>query len=144
MMSAPQPFHPQNPVPFGQPAGQFGAPESHFGQVDVNDLLSKLISTGIIAGSAPVQPEDSKAAGKGERVCLSVCLSVGLSHHTLRSSKVNHKSELKWLSVTQTRVSTRLLFCPEMETALGFVVYSLMDGVCVLHVGRHTFVVACR
>ncbi|XP_030216244.1 pre-mRNA cleavage complex 2 protein Pcf11 [Gadus morhua] len=63
MMSA-QPFHPQTPGPFGQPGAQFGAPESHFGQVDVNDLLSKLISTGIIAGAAPVQPEDSKAAGK--------------------------------------------------------------------------------
>ena len=71
MMPA-QPYHPQNPVPFGQPGAQFGAPESHFGQVDVNDLLSKLISTGIIAGSAPVQPEDSKAAGKGQR--MSVCV----------------------------------------------------------------------
>ncbi|CAL8363488.1 unnamed protein product [Lota lota] len=63
MMST-QPFHPQNPVPFSQPGAQFGAPESHFGQVDVNDLLSKLISTGIIPGSAPVQPEASEAAGE--------------------------------------------------------------------------------
>ncbi|CAL8265594.1 unnamed protein product [Merluccius merluccius] len=62
MMST-QPFHPQNPVPFSQPGAQFGAPESHFGQVDVNDLLSKLISTGIIPGSAPVQPEANEAAG---------------------------------------------------------------------------------
>ncbi|XP_048838570.1 pre-mRNA cleavage complex 2 protein Pcf11 [Brienomyrus brachyistius] len=37
----------QNPVPFNQTGSQF-PPESHFGQVDVNDLLSKLISTGII------------------------------------------------------------------------------------------------
>ncbi|KAJ8405888.1 hypothetical protein AAFF_G00313250 [Aldrovandia affinis] len=35
---------PPNPVPFNQA----GPPESHFGQVDVNDLLTKLISTGII------------------------------------------------------------------------------------------------
>ncbi|XP_031427499.1 pre-mRNA cleavage complex 2 protein Pcf11 isoform X2 [Clupea harengus] len=42
------PFMPQNPVPFNQPNSQFGQPESHLGQVDVNDLLSKLISTGII------------------------------------------------------------------------------------------------
>jgi hypothetical protein len=85
MMSA-QPFHPQTPGPFGQPGAQFGAPESHFGQVDVNDLLSKLISTGIIAGAAPVQPEDSKAAGKGERLDMSV--SVCLSHHTPHGSAV--------------------------------------------------------
>ncbi|KAG5844329.1 hypothetical protein ANANG_G00161350 [Anguilla anguilla] len=40
-----QPFIPtQNTVPFNQAGPQ----ESHFGQVDVNDLLSKLISTGII------------------------------------------------------------------------------------------------
>ncbi|XP_056140706.1 pre-mRNA cleavage complex 2 protein Pcf11 [Lampris incognitus] len=52
-----QPFLPQNPVPYNQPAPQFNPPESHFGQVDVNDLLSKLISTGIIPGSKPSQPE---------------------------------------------------------------------------------------
>ncbi|XP_068454962.1 pre-mRNA cleavage complex 2 protein Pcf11 [Clinocottus analis] len=44
-----QPFLPQNPVPFGQQA----PPENHFGQVDVNDLLSKLISNGIIKPSQP-------------------------------------------------------------------------------------------
>ncbi|KAG7273798.1 hypothetical protein CRUP_016542, partial [Coryphaenoides rupestris] len=63
MMSG-QPFLPQNPVPFSQPGAPFGAPESHFGQVDVNDLLTKLISTGIITGSAPTQPEASDAAGE--------------------------------------------------------------------------------
>ncbi|XP_054611775.1 pre-mRNA cleavage complex 2 protein Pcf11 [Dunckerocampus dactyliophorus] len=41
-----QPFLPQNPATFGQQ-------ENHFGQVDVNDLLSKLISTGIIKPSQP-------------------------------------------------------------------------------------------
>ncbi|XP_029029356.1 pre-mRNA cleavage complex 2 protein Pcf11 [Betta splendens] len=41
-----QPFLPQNPVPFT-------SQENHFGQVDVNDLLSKLISTGIIKPSQP-------------------------------------------------------------------------------------------
>nr|XP_020479955.1 pre-mRNA cleavage complex 2 protein Pcf11 [Monopterus albus] len=47
-----QPFLPQNPVPFRPPAQQV-PPENHFGQVDVNDLLSKLISTGIIKPSQP-------------------------------------------------------------------------------------------
>lgn len=56
-------------LPAGAP---FGAPESHFGQVDVNDLLTKLISTGIIPGSAPTQPEASDAAGEGETcICSS-------------------------------------------------------------------------
>lgn len=44
-----QPFIPQNTVPFPQQAPQ----ENHFGQVDVNDLLSKLISNGIIKPSQP-------------------------------------------------------------------------------------------
>ncbi|XP_057677320.1 pre-mRNA cleavage complex 2 protein Pcf11 [Corythoichthys intestinalis] len=48
-----QPFLPHNPVPFVQPAPQMPPPENHFGQVDVNDLLSKLLSTGIIKGSQP-------------------------------------------------------------------------------------------
>uniref|UniRef100_A0A7N6BLR2 Pre-mRNA cleavage complex 2 protein Pcf11 n=1 Tax=Anabas testudineus TaxID=64144 RepID=A0A7N6BLR2_ANATE len=48
-----QPFLPQNPVPFRPQAPQVVAPENHFGQVDVNDLLSKLISTGIIKPSQP-------------------------------------------------------------------------------------------
>ncbi|XP_029923941.1 pre-mRNA cleavage complex 2 protein Pcf11 [Myripristis murdjan] len=52
-----QPFLPQNAVPFRQPAPQFVSPESHFGQVDVNDLLSKLISTGIIPAAKPTQTD---------------------------------------------------------------------------------------
>uniref|UniRef100_A0A7N8YLW1 Pre-mRNA cleavage complex 2 protein Pcf11 n=1 Tax=Mastacembelus armatus TaxID=205130 RepID=A0A7N8YLW1_9TELE len=44
---------PQNPVPFRPQTPQAPA-ENHFGQVDVNDLLSKLILTGIIK---PVQPD---------------------------------------------------------------------------------------
>ncbi|XP_037125271.1 pre-mRNA cleavage complex 2 protein Pcf11 isoform X1 [Syngnathus acus] len=49
-----QPFLPQNAAPFAQPAApQLPPAENHFGQVDVNDLLSKLISTGIIKGSQP-------------------------------------------------------------------------------------------
>ncbi|XP_077963239.1 pre-mRNA cleavage complex 2 protein Pcf11 [Gasterosteus aculeatus] len=47
-----QNFLPQNPVPFGQQTSQ-AAPENHFGQVDVNDLLTKLISNGIIKPSQP-------------------------------------------------------------------------------------------
>lgn len=73
-----QPFQPQNTVPFGHQgkllpfmkcitaccelpfmtvgacvsaAPQVVPPDNHFGQVDVNDLLSKLISTGIIKSS---------------------------------------------------------------------------------------------
>ncbi|XP_040908285.1 pre-mRNA cleavage complex 2 protein Pcf11 isoform X2 [Toxotes jaculatrix] len=48
-----QPFLPQNPVPFRPQTPQVVPPENHFGQVDVNDLLSKLISTGIIKPSQP-------------------------------------------------------------------------------------------
>ncbi|XP_059207392.1 pre-mRNA cleavage complex 2 protein Pcf11 [Centropristis striata] len=48
-----QPFLPQNPVPFGQQTPQVATAENHFGQVDVNDLLSKLISNGIIKPSQP-------------------------------------------------------------------------------------------
>lgn len=60
-------------LPAGAP---FGAPESHFGQVDVNDLLTKLISTGIIPGSAPAQPEASEATGEGETWGLVVLLKI--------------------------------------------------------------------
>lgn len=62
-----QPFIPPSTVPFNQPAPQFPPPESHFGQVDVNDLLSKLISTGIIStgGIKPAQSTDTAAAPSG-------------------------------------------------------------------------------
>uniref|UniRef100_A0A1A7WKS7 Pre-mRNA cleavage complex 2 protein Pcf11 n=2 Tax=Iconisemion striatum TaxID=60296 RepID=A0A1A7WKS7_9TELE len=46
-------FLPQNPGPFGQQTHPVAPPpENHFGQVDVNDLLSKLISNGIIKPSS--------------------------------------------------------------------------------------------
>ncbi|KAL0993742.1 hypothetical protein UPYG_G00113040 [Umbra pygmaea] len=53
-----------NTVPFNHPAPNFPPPESHFGQVDVNDLLSKLISTGIISsgGIKPTPSTDTVAA----------------------------------------------------------------------------------
>ncbi|XP_077402073.1 pre-mRNA cleavage complex 2 protein Pcf11 [Vanacampus margaritifer] len=54
-----QPFLTQNQTPFPQPAPPMPPAENHFGQVDVNDLLSKLISTGIIKGS---QPDTTTAA----------------------------------------------------------------------------------
>ncbi|XP_029957302.1 pre-mRNA cleavage complex 2 protein Pcf11 [Salarias fasciatus] len=54
-----QPFLPQNAVPFGQ-TPQVVPTENHFGQVDVNDLLSKLISNGIIK---PSQPDAAPSAG---------------------------------------------------------------------------------
>lgn len=55
-------FMPQNAVPF-PPAPP--APENHFGQVDVNDLLTKLISTGIIRASQPEAPGSSSTATAG-------------------------------------------------------------------------------
>ncbi|CAI5642487.1 unnamed protein product [Oreochromis niloticus] len=48
-----QPFLPQTTVPFGQQNPQVVPAENHLGQVDVNDLLSKLLSTGIIKPSQP-------------------------------------------------------------------------------------------
>ncbi|XP_029375378.1 pre-mRNA cleavage complex 2 protein Pcf11 [Echeneis naucrates] len=60
MMNLNQPFLPQNPVPFTAQTPQVGPAENHFGQVDVNDLLSKLISTGIIK---PSQPDAVLTAG---------------------------------------------------------------------------------
>ncbi|KAF6740011.1 Pre-mRNA cleavage complex 2 protein Pcf11 [Oryzias melastigma] len=47
------PFLPQNQGPFGQQAPQVPSAGEHFGQVDVESLLSKLISTGIIKPSQP-------------------------------------------------------------------------------------------
>lgn len=58
-----QPFIPaQNPVPFNPPETQFTSSESHFGQVDVNDLLSKLVSTGIIK-IPPTDAATNESAG---------------------------------------------------------------------------------
>ncbi|KAI4795448.1 hypothetical protein KUCAC02_031414 [Chaenocephalus aceratus] len=53
-----QPFLPQNSVPYVQTPAP--PPENHFGQVDVNDLLNKLISNGIIKPSLPDAPPTSK------------------------------------------------------------------------------------
>ncbi|KAI4877910.1 hypothetical protein NFI96_017407 [Prochilodus magdalenae] len=43
-----QTFIQQNPVPFNPSGSQFVQPESHLGQMDVNDLMAKLIESGII------------------------------------------------------------------------------------------------
>ncbi|XP_072517782.1 pre-mRNA cleavage complex 2 protein Pcf11 isoform X2 [Salminus brasiliensis] len=57
IMSTPaQNFLQQNPVPFNPANSQFVQPESHLGQMDVNDLLAKLLSSGIIK---PAQTETS-------------------------------------------------------------------------------------
>ncbi|XP_071362024.1 pre-mRNA cleavage complex 2 protein Pcf11 [Trachinotus anak] len=57
-----QPFLPQNPVPFRAQTPQVAPAENHFGQVDVNDLLSKLISNGIIRPSQPDAPTPAVGA----------------------------------------------------------------------------------
>uniref|UniRef100_H3CEL4 PCF11 cleavage and polyadenylation factor subunit n=1 Tax=Tetraodon nigroviridis TaxID=99883 RepID=H3CEL4_TETNG len=57
-----QPFQSQSAVPFGHQAPQIAAAENHFGQVDVNDLLSKLISNGIIKAA---QPEATQTSASG-------------------------------------------------------------------------------
>ncbi|XP_015227279.1 PREDICTED: pre-mRNA cleavage complex 2 protein Pcf11-like [Cyprinodon variegatus] len=57
-----QPYLPQNPVPFGPQTPQVAPPENHFGQVDVNDLLSKLIFNGII--KPPSQTDSSQTASE--------------------------------------------------------------------------------
>ncbi|XP_044077254.1 pre-mRNA cleavage complex 2 protein Pcf11 isoform X2 [Siniperca chuatsi] len=68
MTNLSQPFLPQNAVPFRPQTPQVVPPENHFGQVDVNDLLSKLISNGIIkpsqpdAAAPPADAESSSAA----------------------------------------------------------------------------------
>ncbi|XP_068600457.1 pre-mRNA cleavage complex 2 protein Pcf11 [Brachionichthys hirsutus] len=56
-MNLNQPFLHQNPGPF---APQVVPAENHFGQVDVNELLSKLISNGIIT---PAQPDAGRSSG---------------------------------------------------------------------------------
>ncbi|TSQ12708.1 Pre-mRNA cleavage complex 2 protein Pcf11 [Bagarius yarrelli] len=43
-----QNFGPPNPAPFNTAGSQFAQPESHLGQMDVNDLMAKLIGFGII------------------------------------------------------------------------------------------------
>ncbi|XP_062867063.1 pre-mRNA cleavage complex 2 protein Pcf11 [Trichomycterus rosablanca] len=49
VMNAPvQNFIPSNPGTFNPPSTQFIQPESHLGQMDVNDLMAKLIGSGII------------------------------------------------------------------------------------------------
>ncbi|XP_034033481.1 pre-mRNA cleavage complex 2 protein Pcf11 isoform X2 [Thalassophryne amazonica] len=57
------PFLPPNPGPFPQQMPPVVPPEHHFGQLDVNDLFSKLISTGIIKPTQPdaTQPADSES-----------------------------------------------------------------------------------
>ncbi|KAM9408152.1 pre-mRNA cleavage complex 2 protein Pcf11-like [Pholidichthys leucotaenia] len=64
-----QPFLPHNPVPFTPQNLPMVSPENHFGQVDVNDLLSKLISTGIIK---PSQPDTATSSSGNESTSTAV------------------------------------------------------------------------
>lgn len=61
MMGAPnQPYMPTNQLPF-QPASQFPQPEQ-FRQIDVNDLLTKLLSTGIIKPTQTTNTDSTSAS----------------------------------------------------------------------------------
>ena len=51
-------------------APQVAPQENHFGQVDVNDLLSKLISNGIIKPSQPDAAAQTAATGESTRLLL--------------------------------------------------------------------------
>uniref|UniRef100_A0A672LWR7 Pre-mRNA cleavage complex 2 protein Pcf11 n=1 Tax=Sinocyclocheilus grahami TaxID=75366 RepID=A0A672LWR7_SINGR len=63
-MMGPQPFMPPNQISF-QPGSQFQQPEPEpLRQIDVNDLLSKLISTGIIKPAQTDSTTDSTSAGQ--------------------------------------------------------------------------------
>uniref|UniRef100_A0A673KF92 Pre-mRNA cleavage complex 2 protein Pcf11 n=1 Tax=Sinocyclocheilus rhinocerous TaxID=307959 RepID=A0A673KF92_9TELE len=63
-MMGPQPFMPPNQISF-QPGSQFQQPEPEpLRQIDVNDLLSKLISTGIIKPAQTDSTTDSASAGQ--------------------------------------------------------------------------------
>uniref|UniRef100_A0A671KH58 Pre-mRNA cleavage complex 2 protein Pcf11 n=1 Tax=Sinocyclocheilus anshuiensis TaxID=1608454 RepID=A0A671KH58_9TELE len=63
-MMGPQPFMPPNQISF-QPGSQFQQPEPEpLRQIDVNDLLSKLISTGIIKPAQTDSTTDSTSASQ--------------------------------------------------------------------------------
>ncbi|XP_059398094.1 pre-mRNA cleavage complex 2 protein Pcf11-like isoform X1 [Carassius carassius] len=63
-MMGPQPFMPPNQISF-QPGSQFQQPEPEpLRQIDVNDLLSKLLSTGIIKPAQTDSTTDSTSAGQ--------------------------------------------------------------------------------
>ncbi|XP_017575362.2 pre-mRNA cleavage complex 2 protein Pcf11 [Pygocentrus nattereri] len=69
MLPAPtQTFIQQNPVPFNPPISQFVQPESHLGQMDVNDLLAKLISSGIIKPTQADSSSESTTAPQSQSV----------------------------------------------------------------------------
>ncbi|KAM9332766.1 LOW QUALITY PROTEIN: pre-mRNA cleavage complex 2 protein Pcf11-like [Pholidichthys leucotaenia] len=74
MGSMNQPFLPHNPVPFTPQNPPVAPPENHFGQVDVNDLLSKLISTGIIKLSQP----DTTTSSSGNELTSTAALAAAV------------------------------------------------------------------
>lgn len=59
-------------------APQVGPAENHFGQVDVNDLLTKLISNGIIK---PSQPDAAPTTSNGQWTTRVFSLE-SLKHHS--------------------------------------------------------------
>ncbi|PWS23026.1 hypothetical protein DKP78_15320 [Enterococcus faecium] len=83
------PFMPQSTVPYGQNSQFAQQPESHLGQMDVNDLLSKLISTGIIkpattdssqteTTAAPVSPPAAEEEEEEEAVVADEAAPTGV------------------------------------------------------------------
>ncbi|KAF7697080.1 pre-mRNA cleavage complex 2 protein Pcf11 [Silurus meridionalis] len=67
VMTAPvQNFGPVNPAPFNLPGSQFVQPESHLGQMDVNDLMSKLIDFGIIKPTSADSNSESTSATQSQ------------------------------------------------------------------------------
>ncbi|XP_066502803.1 pre-mRNA cleavage complex 2 protein Pcf11 [Hoplias malabaricus] len=69
MMPTPgQNFMQQNPVPFNPPSSQLIQPDSHLGQMDVNDLLAKLISSGIIKPTQTDSSSDTTSAPQSQSI----------------------------------------------------------------------------
>ncbi|MCI4386598.1 hypothetical protein PGIGA_G00064250 [Pangasianodon gigas] len=61
-----QSFGQQNPAPYNPPGSQFVQPESHLGQMDVNDLMAKLIDFGIIKPTQTDSSSESTSATQSQ------------------------------------------------------------------------------
>ncbi|KAF5906966.1 pre-mRNA cleavage complex 2 protein Pcf11-like, partial [Clarias magur] len=59
-------FGPPNQAPFNPPVSQFVQPESHLGQMDVNDLMAKLMDFGIIKPTQTDSSSESTSATQSQ------------------------------------------------------------------------------